>query len=484
MLGSLALHWQARALFCSRLQNIFEFRILGPSKRSELSLHSSMSKIRLLFCGSILALFAAAPAAAEFKPIIDRIELQDGDTFVFLGDSITHQCLYTQYVEDFFYTRFPERRIHFYNSGVGGDRAKDALARFDEDLAKFKPKYVTILLGMNDGSYTDFKQNVFDAYQRDMSTLLDKLAEISAQAIPMTPTMFDARAARMRKGSEPRDTYYNSVLAFYGAWLREQSFGRGLGFVDMYSPLNNLTTDQRKKDANFTLIQDAIHPGPNGQVIMAAAILNDMVKPGQASAINIHRASGDRWQAQARHGKVSDIQSDPLRFSFQAESLPWILPPEASEGYKLTHAGQRFGRELLRVVGLNPGKYSVNVDGQEIGRYAAAQLAQGVPLDESDKNPDTKQALEVALLNKERNDKAVHKLRDQWGALKGKRYQLAAHKDKPDEAEFNEKFDKWLPEFKENIAKFKASADEYENRIYQINKPKAHQYEIRPASGE
>ena len=57
-----------------------------------------------------------------------RIELEDGDTLVFCGDSITHQCLYSQYVETFFYTRYPERRIRFHNASVGGDRVGDALA--------------------------------------------------------------------------------------------------------------------------------------------------------------------------------------------------------------------------------------------------------------------------------------------------------------------------------------------------------------------
>ena len=34
----------------------------------------------------------------------------------------------------------------------------------------------------------------------------------------MTPTMHDARAARIAKRVlEPRDTYYNGVLALYGA---------------------------------------------------------------------------------------------------------------------------------------------------------------------------------------------------------------------------------------------------------------------------
>src|SRR6478735_3224564 len=104
----------------------------------------------------------ATPSIPEFKPLEGPIELKDGDTFVFLGDSITHQCLYTQYVEDYFYTRFPKSRIHFHNAGVGGDRAADALRRFDEDVAIYKPKYVSILLGMNDGSYTKYEQAIFD----------------------------------------------------------------------------------------------------------------------------------------------------------------------------------------------------------------------------------------------------------------------------------------------------------------------------------
>ena len=90
----------------------------------------------------------AAPPAPTFATVLDHLDLKDGDTLVFLGDSITHQCLYTQYVEDYFYTRYPQKRLHFHNAGVGGDRAKDALDRFDEDVAAYKPTYVTLLLGM------------------------------------------------------------------------------------------------------------------------------------------------------------------------------------------------------------------------------------------------------------------------------------------------------------------------------------------------
>ena len=37
--------------------------------------------------------------------LLDEFELCNDDTLVFVGDSISHQCLYTQYVEDFIFGR-------------------------------------------------------------------------------------------------------------------------------------------------------------------------------------------------------------------------------------------------------------------------------------------------------------------------------------------------------------------------------------------
>ena len=93
-------------------------------------------KLPLHFLCLLVIVLRAAGLAAPARSA--SLDLQDGDTVVFLGDSITHQCLYTQYVEDFFHTRFPERRIHFHNAGVGGDKAADVLARFDDDVAAAK----------------------------------------------------------------------------------------------------------------------------------------------------------------------------------------------------------------------------------------------------------------------------------------------------------------------------------------------------------
>jgi len=423
---------------------------------------------------------AEEKAAAPPKQLA-RIELADGDTLVFLGDSITHQCLYTQYVEDYFYTRYPERRIRFHNSGVGGDRASDALIRFDEDVAKYQPKYVSILLGMNDGSYTRFEPEVFARYEAGMQELLDRLDAIGAAAVPMAPTMFDSRAIQIgkRKTSELRDKYYNAVLAFYGAWLREQAFGRGLGYVDMYGPLNDITFEQRKTNPNFTMIPDAVHPGAAGQVVMAMAILSDMHPSRQVSGINAVRRGG-KWVVGGQRGVVSDIASgETLKFTFTAKSLPWVLPESAALGYKLTKAGHKMSNERFRATGLPPGKYELLIDGQPVGVYSHVQLAAKVELQANPKTPQYQQALAVAMLNQERTNQAVRPLRNLWRTRKVKRGQEAKYRANPDDPAVAE-FGKWLAGFAPKIKELEALAKSYEDKIYQANQPQPRTYELTP----
>lgn len=426
---------------------------------------------------------AVAPQASpQFKPMLGQLELKDGDTFVFLGDSITHQCLYTQYFEDYYYTRFPKTRIHFHNAGVGGDRAKNALDRFEEDVASFKPKYVTTLLGMNDGAYTTFQQPIFDTYQKDMSTLLDKVAEIGATAVPMTPTMHDARAARIgKRAQEPRDTYYNGVLALFGAWLREQAQGRGLGFIDMYSPLNDLTLEEREKNPTWTMIKDAVHPDPTGQVVMAVAMI-DEVAPRAPVSVTIMERNG-KTIANARNGEVTDLQGgQTISFTFAANALPWVLPADAADGYKLTRAGHLYSPERLTVRQLKPGKYALKIDGTNVGAWTDGQLAAGVELQANAQTPQYQQALKVAQLNKERNDQAIHPLRDQWGQLKGKRSEMrkAEEANAEELPAKKEEFEKWRDGFKSRVAELLAKAKTFEDEIYKANQPQPHKYEVAP----
>jgi lysophospholipase L1-like esterase len=420
----------------------------------------------------------------DLKKTPGPVELEDGDTFVFIGDSITHQCLYTQYVEDYYYTRYPAKRIHFRNAGIGGDTARDVLDRFDEDIAKFKPKYATILIGMNDGGYTPFEDEIFNTYKRDMTEMLDKLEGIGVKAIPMTPTKFDLRQVYVAGGEfEPekaRAMHYNAVLSFFGMWCMQEAEERGLGFVNMYEPLNRLTREGRKEDPEFTLIEDTVHPGEDGQFIMAFALLRDIGAEPVVSKIHIIR-EGSQVKVEAENGELSDVSSDKISFSFKSHSLPWVVPSDAALGFEMTQAGMLMSQEMLKVAGLESGEYKLLIDGESVGTYSHANLANVVFLQENPKTPQYQQALKVAELNKERNEEAVGPLRDLWIELKFRRYREAEGLEKEEEEWIKDDMSvqEWKEkEFYKKAEELEKKAKEFEDKIYEINKPVAHKYEL------
>lgn len=433
-----------------------------------------------------LLVFLSVPAlAAEFKAPVAKIELQDGDCLVFLGDSITHQCLYTQYVEDYFYTRMPHQRCRFHNAGVGGARASDALQRFDRDVAAYKPKYVTVLLGMNDGSYRAFDQETFDRYHTDMTELVGRIDAIGATPILMTPTMYDSRAARSR-GPERRPAqgtldFYNSVLSYYGTWLQEVAVESGYGFVDMFHPLNQLTRESRKTDPTFTMIQDSVHPGPAGQVVMACAIINDTQFSRQVSSIRITIRKNGKPHPIVRGGEIEDVTlaEDELAFRWKADSLPWVLPEDAQVGVELTKLGARLSRESLHVHGLPPAKYELSIDDTAVGTYWAAALARGIQLQSNAKTPQYQQALAVAELNKQRNEGPVRDLRKEWSMFQGYARSAAQLEKNPAveklQAQVAER-EKALEGREQRITEAERKAKEVEDRIFETNQPRPRSY--------
>lgn len=439
-----------------------------------------------LSCGAVCPGQEPAAPAVEFPVVMPKVELLDGDVFVFLGDSITHQCLYTQFVETYHYTRYPDRRIRFVNAGVGGDRAAQALSRFEQEVTAFHPSYVSILLGMNDGSYRSFDQGTFETYQRDMTTVLDRIAAIGAKAIPMHPTLFDARASRMKGPSkEPTTSLYNGVLAYYGAWLHDAACRRGLGFVDMHSPLCELTMEQRRADARFTLIGDAVHPGPDGQVVMAVAMLDDLFVHSQVSAITADPLPAGGRKVTAQGGMVTGAAPDGLSFTFLAEALPWVLPPEARAGYEWTDAGSRHSAETLAVRGLEPGNYELAIDDVVVGSFSNAQLAGGVEMQENEKTPQYQQALAVAGLNAQRNRGPVKAIRDLWLQRKLREFEIlkssAQHSGagRANAEKLNADLSVWLErEFAPAVAAQQQAADALVEKIYAINRPQPHRYRI------
>lgn len=86
--------------------------------------------------------------------------IQDGQTIVFIGDSITdcsrrneHMPLGNGYVRmaiDLITARYPQLSIRYYNRGINGNTCVDLRDRWDDDLISLKPDWVSVMVGIND----------------------------------------------------------------------------------------------------------------------------------------------------------------------------------------------------------------------------------------------------------------------------------------------------------------------------------------------
>src|SRR5215471_17031019 len=99
--------------------------------------------MRMVIPVLLLLLAAARGAAPDFA-------LRDGDTVVFLGDSITAARTYGKIIEDYTLLRFPDRKVRFVNAGRGGDTAAGGLSRLEADVFPHRPTVLIVAYGVND----------------------------------------------------------------------------------------------------------------------------------------------------------------------------------------------------------------------------------------------------------------------------------------------------------------------------------------------
>ena len=146
----------------------------------------------------------------------------------------------------------------------------------------------------------------------------------------------------------------------------------------------------------------------------------------------------------------------------------------------MTHLGHKYSNEKVTVRGVAAGKYALKIDGAEVGQWTDGQLAFGVELEENDKTPQFQQALKVATLNKERNDRVYQQIRGLYAQLKGQRREVKKAEDGKvaDLADKQAAFEKWHTEMKSKVATLLEDARKLEDQIYQANQPVAHKYEF------
>ena len=316
------------------------------------------------WCVAVLVVWGAASAhAADFF-------FKDGDVVVMIGDSITEQHLYSNYVEMWTVTRYPQWKLTFRNVGIGGDRSPGGNGRFTRDVLLHKPTAMTTDFGMNDAGGGDGGLKDFTDGLQGMANQA-KAANIRTAWVTPQPVDNGDQGPTALTG-------YNQMLKKYSDGVKVIADKNGGLFVDQFHPYLAALDRARGKGPKYDRITagDAVHPGPPGQALMAASILKGLSFPSLVSSAEIDAAGGKAVTAKnctienvaKKDGGISFARLDAALPFFPVEALG-ILP----------HAPilEELNDYRLKVTGLAAGQYEVRVGGKKIAELTAEQLATG-----------------------------------------------------------------------------------------------------------
>jgi lysophospholipase L1-like esterase len=437
----------------------------------------------LAVLAAALALAAARPAAAGDFP------LKDGDVWVMTGDSITAQHLHTNYMEAFCYARYPKLTFKIRNSGVGGNKVPDLINRFDYDVAAWKPTVVSVELGMNDkGQFTT------DQYIENMNNLNAKIVSIKARPVYFT-------ASPMNDGSTTEKLGGNARLDEYAVALKKFAADQKAPFADQFHALidvwgknkpreilaNNLANlkvmaqddklagvdhlraflaDQAKEPNRPVSMQgDAVHPGPPGQLMMAAALLKDLGADGWVSDVQVQMNSGGVMENVVGRCKLDNekFEGGMLSFDRLDESIPFPIPDEARAVLPLAPAVLELSQCTFAVRGADlawkADRLALSIDGKAVATLTAEELKKGVNLTTFATGPYADQGKDVLAAVKAKED-----LVGSWRNLS--KVAFAANAD---------------PKDKEALADITKKVEEADAKIRDAAKPRRHHFEIATA---
>ena len=207
--------------------------------------------------------------------------IQDGQTLLFIGDSITdcgrrnigtplgtgYVLLFTELVMAY----YPERDIKYINTGIGGNRITDLKGRWEEDALAHEPDWLSIKIGIND----------LHSYLRgDPNGVGPELyAEIFPELMAKTKKRLDCPMILIEPFYMSRDTsgatFQSEVLDILPRYLEtvhkmSEEYGTRLVRThDMF---------QRQLEYRDPTIfcQEPVHPNPKGHMLIAVEVFKTL----------------------------------------------------------------------------------------------------------------------------------------------------------------------------------------------------------------
>ncbi len=198
-------------------------------------------------------------------------QLKDGETIVFLGDSITAQgagekgyvTLFRQVIEK----SRPDSGIKVIGAGIGGNKVPDLEARLDKDVLSHKPDAVVIYIGINDVWHSTRGQGTeIAAFETGLRSLIKRCNDAGARVVLSTPSVIGEKY----DGSNDLDRMLNE----YSAVSRSVAMETGARLLDLRAAfIANLKEYNTANESQGILTTDGVHLNDAGNRFVAVRML-------------------------------------------------------------------------------------------------------------------------------------------------------------------------------------------------------------------
>ena len=314
-----------------------------------------------------------------------------------LGDSITHNGRYVDYVRAMLAVRYPERELDVISIGLSSETVSglseeghaggkfprpDLHERLARALDLAKPDIVIACYGMNDGIYLPLSEDRFGAFKTGMTKLADAVKAKGARFILLTPPPFDPLPLAQRTtpdgaGGPFKD--YDQVLGAYAKWELEQR-ASGWTVGDIHGLMASQLELRRKKDPTFTFSKDGVHPGATGHWLMAVALLKTLGLTPE-SDITAVEVSSER----SSRGLVSKLSTDAggaVSFTFKSRR-PMPRDPELEKDAELLaseFSPAKWDLHRLSISGIKAARYTLYEGQTALGEFTRDELGRGIDI--------------------------------------------------------------------------------------------------------
>jgi lysophospholipase L1-like esterase len=331
------------------------------------------------FATLLVWLITACAVRADFA-------IRNGDTVVFLGDSITAAREYSKVVENYTLLRYPERKVRFINAGKGGETAKGSLQRLDQDVFAQGATLVTVAYGVNDIGWG------FKADEAHKQEYLQAIGELVDRCQKRGVRIFICSAAITAEDPQQAEQGFLQRMCDEGLSLAK---AKGAGTIDVQRSMRevqrrvlaaNAAQPDKAKHVRMH-VEDGVHLNDLGQMAMAFAILEGLGAPAKVSAATIDARTATVLTTEGCRIYATKTLADGITFTRLDERLPLNLAPLwMLHGFYIP-LGEALNQYLLSVKNLPAARYEVIAGGRSLGFWDAEALAAGINIASATADP-------------------------------------------------------------------------------------------------